>query len=342
MATKLQIMTGGKIDVDKLPTADFSLETDPVSPEVGSIWWNETDKELKIADSAGVYAFEGVLTAWDTTPDAFAFTDITEADPETLYVSDAITVSGINYPVAISVTGATSAKYSINNGAATSEAGTVRVGDTVRAVVTSSALDETAAVATVTIGGVSATYSVTTAEGVVVPTTEYIGWDNTGGAPDSAPASSYSTQVQLNLRKWTADANGTLETVNIYAGPHDLEPRGQYVVVYKNVEGTLTLIAQGDFTKAQAAAWTGAVELSAADGQSLSFLSGDELYFGGLLAASSTVGQSYGFGRIVDTPGDTARLTGSAVGTVPKTTYLLSSMTVSTTTKLAAILEVTR
>jgi len=157
-------MTGGKIDVDKLPTIDFSLETDPASPEDGRIWWNETEKLLKIADPSGVYTFNGTLSAWDTTPAAFTFTDITNATTETLYTSNAITVSGINHPSVISVSGDASAKYSVNNATATATNGTVESGDEVRAVVTSSASAATAVNATVTIGGVSDVFSVTTAE----------------------------------------------------------------------------------------------------------------------------------------------------------------------------------
>jgi len=161
-------MTGGKIDVDKLPTIDFSLETDPASPEDGRIWWNETEKLLKIADPSGVYTFNGTLAAWDTTPAAFSFTDVTNATTNSTYTSAAITVSGINHPAAISVSGDASAKYSVNNATATATNGTVESGDEVRAVVTSSASDATAVNATVTIGGVSDVFSVTTAAGEAV------------------------------------------------------------------------------------------------------------------------------------------------------------------------------
>jgi len=180
-ATKVQVMTDGKIDVDKLPTIEFSLETDPASPEDGRIWWNETEKLLKIADPSGVYTFNGTLTAWDTTPAAFTFTDITNATTETLYTSNAITVSGINHPAAINVSGDASAKYSVNGGTATVDDGTVSVGDEVRAVVTSSADAATVVNATVTIGGVGDAFSVTTAAAVEAP---YIDVDfESGEAP---------------------------------------------------------------------------------------------------------------------------------------------------------------
>ena len=165
-ASKVQVMTNGTIDLDKLPTIDFSYETDPASPLDGQIWWNETEKVLKVADALGIYSFNATaLVAWDTTPSAFSFTDVVNATTNSTYTSDAITVSGINHPAAISVSGDATAKYSINNGIATAINGTVDPGDEVRAVVTSSASGATAVNATVTIGGggVSDAYSVTTA-----------------------------------------------------------------------------------------------------------------------------------------------------------------------------------
>lgn len=163
-ADKLQIMEAGKIKLEYLPTTDFSVETDPSSPEDGQIWWNETTKQLKIADPLGVYEFNATaLTAWDTTPTAFSFTDVVNATTNSTYTSAPITVAGINHPAAISVSGDASAKYSINNATAVSTSGTVSSGDEVRAVVTSSASAATAVNATVTIGGVSDAFSVTTA-----------------------------------------------------------------------------------------------------------------------------------------------------------------------------------
>lgn len=103
--------------------------------------------------------------ASDTTPDAFTFTDITSAFGDTVYTSNTITVTGINAAAAITITGGT---YSINGGAYTASAGTVVVNDTVAVRVTSSALGSTAVNAVLTIGGVSDTYTVTTAAAVVV------------------------------------------------------------------------------------------------------------------------------------------------------------------------------
>jgi MYXO-CTERM domain-containing protein len=96
----------------------------------------------------------------DTTPDAFSFTDQTDVALSTVITSNVITVSGINAAAAISVTGG---EYSINGGAYTAAAGTVTNGQSVTVRQTSSASASTATNAVLTIGGVSDTFTVTTA-----------------------------------------------------------------------------------------------------------------------------------------------------------------------------------
>ena len=96
----------------------------------------------------------------DTEPDAFSFPAVTNADTSTQYVSDPITVSGIEAAAAISITGG---EYSIAGGEYTSAAGTVNEGQEVTVRLTSSANASTATSAVLTIGGVSGTFTVTTA-----------------------------------------------------------------------------------------------------------------------------------------------------------------------------------
>ena len=95
----------------------------------------------------------------DTTPDQFTFTDKTGQALNTQIPSDPITVAGINSGAAISVTGGF---YSINGGSYVSGAGTVQNGDQVRANVLSSSSNSTTTSCTVTIGGVSDDFDVTT------------------------------------------------------------------------------------------------------------------------------------------------------------------------------------
>ena len=103
------------------------------------------------------FSFDGYV---DTTPDPFSFTDQTGVALNTAITSNAITVSGIDAAANISVSGG---QYSIDGGAFTSAAGLVNNGQIVSFRVTSSSTDSTTVGATLTIGGISDTFSVTTA-----------------------------------------------------------------------------------------------------------------------------------------------------------------------------------
>lgn len=79
--------------------------------------------------------------------------------------SNTISVQGNNIPVAISITGG---QYSINGGAFTSSSGMVNQYDTVQVEVLSSATPYTSTSCTLTIGGISATFTVTTKQSVAI------------------------------------------------------------------------------------------------------------------------------------------------------------------------------
>ncbi len=102
----------------------------------------------------------------DTTPEPFSFLSVEEATPSTAYISESVTVAGINAPAAISITGG---EYSINGGDFTSVAGEISNGDTVTVRQTSSTNNSTTTLVTLTIGGVEGTYSVTTTNVVTTP-----------------------------------------------------------------------------------------------------------------------------------------------------------------------------
>ncbi len=101
----------------------------------------------------------------DTTPIPFTFTDQTGVTLNSTITSAAITVTGIDAPAAISVSGGT---YSINGGAYTSTAGTVSLNDTVTVRHTSSSANDTATDTTLTIGGVSDVFTSTTVAAAAV------------------------------------------------------------------------------------------------------------------------------------------------------------------------------
>lgn len=91
-------------------------------------------------------------------PSAFGFADVAAANLSTVTTSDTVAPSGYNVTVAWTCSGGTA---SISGGAFASS-GTINPGQTVQLKVTSSALYATAVSATVTIGGVSDTWYVTT------------------------------------------------------------------------------------------------------------------------------------------------------------------------------------
>ena len=81
------------------------------------------------------------------------------AEIATVTLSNPVTVAGINWPSAISVTGG---EYSINGGAYLSAPGTINNGDSVTLRLTSSASYSTRSDAVLVVGGVASAFSVTT------------------------------------------------------------------------------------------------------------------------------------------------------------------------------------
>jgi hypothetical protein len=102
-------------------------------------------------------ALSGVGTS--TTPDPFSFTALNDVDPSKPEVSNAITVEGTNVSSPISISGGT---YSINGGPFTATPGYVSPGAHVVVSLESSSNYLTATSAHLTIGGVAATFTVTT------------------------------------------------------------------------------------------------------------------------------------------------------------------------------------
>ncbi len=119
--------------------------------------------------------FSSEPPATDTTPDAFSFTDVTDADLATVYESNTLTVAGINNSAVVTITGG---QYSKNGGAYTSSPGTADNGDTFKVRATSSASNSTAVNVVLTIGGVSDTYTVTTEDPTLATTAPVLSWES--------------------------------------------------------------------------------------------------------------------------------------------------------------------
>lgn len=109
-------------------------------------------------------AFDDFDATADYTPDAFAMTPQTDVPPNSLRMSEVITVQGIDTVTGIRVVGSPSAAYSINAGAFVAIPGAVRAGDTVRVRHRAAAGLGAVMTTNLTIGGVSADFVTTTTD----------------------------------------------------------------------------------------------------------------------------------------------------------------------------------
>lgn len=157
-----------------------------------------------VSDTYTVTTLVNPLT--DTTPDAFSFTDVTNATPSTVYTSNSITVSGIDTASPISISGG--GTYSKNGSFYTSSPGTVANGDTVSVRATSSASFSTSVSTTLTIGGVSDIYSVTTQVADSVPDA-FSFTDASGVELSTATTSNTITVAGINTTATISITGGT-------------------------------------------------------------------------------------------------------------------------------------
>lgn len=118
-----------------------------------------TSATLTIGGVEGTFGVTTLAFVADTTPDAFSFSPQSGVEPGTTVTSNAITVSGINAPAPVSVIGGL---YSVNNGAFVATDGDVNVGDSLQVRLIAPPDYSTTMQATLTIGGVSGVFSVTT------------------------------------------------------------------------------------------------------------------------------------------------------------------------------------
>lgn len=96
----------------------------------------------------------------DTRPNTFSFTAQIDVATGVTVDSPAVTISGINAAAAVSIVGG---QYSINGGAFTSTSGSISNGQSLVVRVMASSSTNTSVSSTITVGGVSATFTVTTA-----------------------------------------------------------------------------------------------------------------------------------------------------------------------------------
>jgi hypothetical protein len=100
----------------------------------------------------------------DTTPNAFAFSPVVDAELSTVTTSNVVTISGTDAAAAVSVTGL---EYSLDGGSTwTDLPGTIQPAGTLQLRDTSSNLNSTTVSGTVTVGGVTVSWSVRTKDAV--------------------------------------------------------------------------------------------------------------------------------------------------------------------------------
>lgn len=109
---------------------------------------------------------QDVIIAPITTPNAFAISPSTGVPLQTLVSSVPVTITGMDSPTPISISGG---YYSINNGSFTSAAGSIHSGDQVQVQVRSADTVATTTTAQLNIGGVQQNYNVTTHDVRIVP-----------------------------------------------------------------------------------------------------------------------------------------------------------------------------
>jgi len=135
---------------------------------------------LNIGDVTG--SFSVSTGAADTTPDSFSFTPVTSAAQSTVIISSEITITGINFPAATTISGSGTPQFSVNSGP-WSTSGNVSNGDSVRVRLTSAGSGNVTRTATLVIGGVSGSFAVTTAYDTTPDPFTFV--DQTGVEPNT-------------------------------------------------------------------------------------------------------------------------------------------------------------
>ncbi|WP_185906612.1 hypothetical protein [Teredinibacter haidensis] len=132
------------LQVQAVASSNFSGEVD-VTVTIGGV----------------IESFTLTTIAEDTTPEAFSFSAVTDAALGATVSSNTVTITGLNSPAPVSITGG---DYAIGSGTATATnlGGTITNGQTLTLSITAAATFSTATTATVTVGGVTAGFVVTT------------------------------------------------------------------------------------------------------------------------------------------------------------------------------------
>ncbi|AQT60288.1 hypothetical protein B0D95_09415 [Cellvibrio sp. PSBB023] len=181
----------------------------------------------------------------DIIPNAFSFTAVTGAALNATISSTAVTISGINTAAPISITGG---EYSIAGGTATSATGTVTNGQTVVVSLTTSVTPSTTTQATLTVGGVAQTFSVTTELPDTTP--DSFSFPSVTGAPlNQAVISAVVTILGINTAVPISVENGEYSIDGgAFTSADGTVSNGQTVAVKLTSAATIETEMQADIT----------------------------------------------------------------------------------------------
>jgi len=139
-------VNNGDVIYLRLPSAGTNSTARTATITIGSI-----------SDSMTVTTVAGS----DTTPNAFSFTGVTGADTLSIY-TDTVTITGINTGVTATLTTSDAASFKVNNGSFSTASKTVVNNDTITVRIATTSDSFTLHQATISVGGVSDTFQVST------------------------------------------------------------------------------------------------------------------------------------------------------------------------------------
>jgi hypothetical protein len=156
------IIAGGQYSIDAGPYtsgAGYVSNGQTVTVQVTSAASFSTPAVVTLTVGGVIGAFTVTTEPIDTTPSAFSFTPQVDVAFSVLRTSNSVTVSGINAPTPLSIVGG---QYRIDAGPYTSSPGTISNGQSVTIQLTSPSALGMTAVATLTVGGISGAFTVST------------------------------------------------------------------------------------------------------------------------------------------------------------------------------------
>lgn len=175
-----------------------------------TIWYAPGVGQVKELNEDGTLYELASTNIIRTVPDDFSFAPQTGVPPNSSATSSAVTIGGITTPTSISITGG---EYSINGGAFTNQPGSVSNGQSIQGRLTSSTQGGATAAAVLSVGGVTATFSVTTGAGApsapsVINLTAGISSVNVSFAPPASDGGSAITGYRAECQSSDGGAPG--------------------------------------------------------------------------------------------------------------------------------------